>query len=412
MIRALLPALLLLLTSGAIAQVEVAQDAPVAIDGQTSSTALRSIMAEALGEGHLPRAAAAARRYAEIGGSLSVRGREALRAAMSAEEFAAWSAALDANAAPLERSTVAVRFDGPRLAEAIMPNLLRGGWFASSVADGAVWQRHSGGRAIKLAATIGNSGVFGLAYDRARSLLWAAHSPVEQAPAGSGFAVVIAYRGANGSVLARVALPDPAAKAGDVTIDSRGNLFVADPVNGAVYRVDAVTLAIEVLANSIALTSAQGIAIDEANARLYVADYGRGIAIIPLDGGPMTWLASDVATSLDGTDGLFLQGSTLAPAQNGSETLTQHGAALVAIQNGTIPHRISRWQLSDDGLRVVGAQIVERAHRDWDEPTQGVVIGNRLFYIGNSQWRRFGAGGVATGNPPPDVTEIRSLELD
>ncbi len=407
MIRALLPALLLLLTSGAIGQ-----GAPVAIDGQTSSTALRTIMAEALGEGHLPRAASAARRYADIGGSLSVRGREALRPAMDADAFAAWSAALDANAEPIESSTIAFRFDGPRLAEAIAPDMLRGGWFASSVVHGAVWQRDTGGRYRKLAATTGNGGVFGLAFDRSRSLLWAAHSPVEQAPAGSGFAGVIAYRGGTGPVHTRIALPDPAARAGDVAIDSRGNLFVADPVNGAVYRVDANTLAIALLANSTELASAQGIAIDEANGRLYVADYGRGIAIIPLDGGPMTWLASDVATSLDGTDGLFLQASTLAAAQNGSETLTQYGAALVAIQNGTIPHRITRWQLSDDGLRVVGAQIVERAHSAWDEPTQGLLVGNRLTYIGNSQWRRFGAGGVATGDPPPDVTEIRSLELD
>ncbi len=411
MARALLPALLLLLTSGAIAQVEVAQDAPVAIDGQTSSTALRTIMAEALGEGHLPRAAAAARRYADIGGSLSVRGRDALRPAMDADAFAAWSAALDANAAPIEQSTIAFRFDGPRLAEAIAPDMLRGGWFASSVAHGAVWQRDTGGRYRKLAATTGNGGVFGLAYDLTRSLLWAAHSPVDQAPAGSGFAGVIAYRGGNGPVFTRVALPDLAARAGDIAIDSRGNLFVADPVNGAVYRVDANTFAIALLANSTGLASAQGIAIDEANGRLYVADYGRGIAIIPMDGGAMTWLASDVATSLDGTDGLFLQASTLAPAQNGSETLTQYGAALVAIQNGTIPHRISRWHLSDDGLRIVGAQIVERAHRVWDEPTQGVLVGNRLFYIGNSQWR-FGAGGAVTGELPPDVTEIRSLKFD
>lgn len=367
-------------------------DAPVA--EQTSSRALRILMAQAAQDENAVDAVAAAERYAAIGGSLSQNGRQLLRPFMDAAGFAAWTAALDTNALPLERSAIAFGVDRVRLVEAIAPNPAGEGWFVTAVADGGLWQGTAAGPVVPVAAAMGHGGAFGIAGDGARGTLWVAHAPVPEAPAGDGFVGVAAYDAVSGEMLGQYAMPDADSRAGDITLDADGNLFIADSQSGAIYRLAVGDGAIRLLANSTGLASAQGIAVDEAGQRLYVADYGRGIAIVPLNGGPMQWLASDVPTILDGTDGLFL-----------------HDGALIGIQNGTIPHRIARWTLSADGTRVIASQTLERAHRGWDEPTQGVIVGNMLHYVGNSQWRRFGEGGVASTENPPVATEIRRLPL-
>lgn len=58
-----------------------------------------------------------------------------------------------------------------------------------------------------------------------------------------------------------------------------------------------------------------------------------------------------------------------ASSDYGIDGLYRHGNTLVAIQNGIRPHRVSA--------------------PDFDEPTLGAVVGDRLFFVANSQWNRF-----------------------
>jgi len=53
------------------------------------------------------------------------------------------------------------------------------------------------------------------------------------------------------------------------------------------------------------------------------------------------------------------------------------------------PHRVLRLHLSAAGDRIDGAEVLERAHPRYQEPTLGVVVGRDLYYVANSQYERF-----------------------
>jgi hypothetical protein len=73
--------------------------------------------------------------------------------------------------------------------------------------------------------------------------------------------------------------------------------------------------------------------------------------------------------------------------------LYYHRGHLIGIQNGVEPHRVVRFTLAPSGARIIGVQVLERAHPRYREPTLGVLVQGDLFYIANSQWERFGADG-------------------
>jgi hypothetical protein len=77
----------------------------------------------------------------------------------------------------------------------------------------------------------------------------------------------------------------------------------------------------------------------------------------------------------------------------GIDGLYAVGRELVGIQNGIGPYRVVRLRLDAPGDRIVSVEVLERARPDYAEPTLGVVVGDELFYVANSQWERFRADG-------------------
>jgi hypothetical protein len=54
---------------------------------------------------------------------------------------------------------------------------------------------------------------------------------------------------------------------------------------------------------------------------------------------------------------------------------------------------VVRFTLAPAGDRILESRVLERAHPRYDEPTLGVLVGEELFYVANSQWERFGPDG-------------------
>ena len=77
----------------------------------------------------------------------------------------------------------------------------------------------------------------------------------------------------------------------------------------------------------------------------------------------------------------------------GIDGLYFHRGGLIGIQNGVTPHRVARFTLGPSGDRVIRAEVLERAHPRYDEPTLGVLVDGELYYIANAQWERFGEDG-------------------
>ena len=60
--------------------------------------------------------------------------------------------------------------------------------------------------------------------------------------------------------------------------------------------------------------------------------------------------------------------------------------------------------------RSVAVEVLERARPDYAEPTLGVMVGNELYYVANSQWERFREdGGIDAPDRlrPPLVLRLR-----
>ena len=67
----------------------------------------------------------------------------------------------------------------------------------------------------------------------------------------------------------------------------------------------------------------------------------------------------------------------------------RHGNKLVAIQNGIRPHRVTAFELDDDGLSIRRGWTLVANLPEFDEPTLGVVRGDDLYFVANSHWNRF-----------------------
>jgi hypothetical protein len=117
---------------------------------------------------------------------------------------------------------------------------------------------------------------------------------------------------------------------------------------------------------------------------LFVADYLQGIARVDLKHGEVAFLPPPEELLTSGIDGLLLAGDSL-----------------VGIQNGLRPHRVVRLELDPAHSRITGGSVLERAHRRFDEPTLGVVVGDALYYVANSQYGHFDENGS------PDLERLR-----
>ncbi len=222
--------------------------------------------------------------------------------------------------------------------------------------------------------------------------VWVASGDVDQSNENDlGYSGLIGFvEGAGDLVL--IEAPDNVTPS-DITIGPDETLYASDPLGGGVYTAKPSDEQLTELIASGTFRSPQGLATSADNTKLYVSDYRYGIAVVDLATRDVSRLASDIPVILDGVDGLW-----------------RHGNELIAVQNGTSPMRISAFELSEDGLRVVGHRILEQANPEWTEPLGGSIDGDHLIYVGNGQWDRYIEGELAAGAEPMP-TQIRRLPL-
>lgn len=232
----------------------------------------------------------------------------------------------------------------------------------------------------------------GIALESERRIVWVASANIDGSVDDEArFAGLIGLRGGGREPL-YVPAPDGVTLS-DLHLADSGSIYASDPVGGGIYRMERESGSIGTLVPPGSLRSPQGLTTSANGELLYVSDYRYGIAIVELASGKVSRLASEVPVILDGVDGFW-----------------RHGNRLIAVQNGTSPMRISAFTLSDDGLRIVAAEVLERANPEWTEPLSGSISGDALYYVGNGQWDKFDAGKPVEGKVVV-ATQIRRLKL-
>lgn len=363
-----------------------------------SAMILRAAIGDALARKDGAAVEEGVERLAAMGGVLSIASQARIAPFLMPGAAEALEYRFAVNAEPIARSTLETEVPAEyRIVEGVAYDPRTQRLFAGSVVDGRLLVREDRAwRAVPLDGPVG--GLFGMAVDARRRLLWLTSGAAEQVanPAGV-FRGLIAVDLDRLAVVRRVGLPDGGENAGspgDLVVASDGTVYVSNAESGAIHVCAPGCEALADIVPPGRFRNPQGLALSQDGKLLHIADYGYGLAVLDLRHGGIERVGTDAPAMLDGIDGLL-----------------SHRGDLVAIQNGSNPRRIIRLRLGSKGRMIRSVEVLEQANPDWGEPTLGTIAGNRLLFVADGQWERFSARGAPIGREPPRVTPIRALSL-
>jgi sugar lactone lactonase YvrE len=335
---------------------------------------------------------------AEMGFVFRTDDRAELRACREDKACAEALATLDRNRQPKATSTVAFTLAAPGvLPEGLAYDAARDSFFLSSVRQRRILRVDRARQTHPFAdRSAGLWAALGLAVDAPRRRLWVATAAMPEmadaVPADEGRSALVALDLATGRAVGRYELPSGRPHVlGDVIVAPSGDVFTTDSVSPALYRLPAGGRALEPLAAGEPFVSLQGLALSADGQRIFVADYAKGLFAFDLESRRLRLLDATRTAGILGIDGLY-----------------RAGDSLIAVQNGTAPPRLLR--LAVEGDRITAVEVLDAGHPSAPDPTLGVVVGNRFYYIGNSQWEAARPGGQMDPAVKPEDPMILGLE--
>lgn len=270
-----------------------------------------------------------------------------------------------------------------------------GTFYLGSIRQGRVLRRTPDGQESDLLPPSERRGsVSGVALAPDRASLWITSSEMPQFErfdsTRDGRAELVQVDLAGG-VMRRV--PIPAAGGvllGDLLVHPDGGVYASDTRGQAIWYLAPGASAPRIVARDPLLRSPQGMVLAADGRRLLVADYSHGILRVDPLAGRVEHLGAPAGWTLLGIDGL-----------------ARHGPDLIGIQNGGVVPRVVRIRLDGGEDQVVAVEVLDRNTGVADEPTLGVVDGDHLYYIANSQWEKRDDQGL----PRPGVTLVPAILL-
>lgn len=150
----------------------------------------------------------------------------------------------------------------------------------------------------------------------------------------------------------------------------------------------------EILTADSRFVNVQGVALDRKKRRLFVADYLTGLFVVDLRTRVVTPIANPTDAHLGGIDGLYL-----------------YRGDLIGVQNGTTPQRIVRVDLDRQGTTARALTVLQQALPEWNEPTHGIIDGDRFIYIATSNWPAYGDDGAVRDGAALQPLRLMSVDL-
>jgi sugar lactone lactonase YvrE len=342
------------------------------------------------------------RTYAAMGLSRAVARDSSFASLFADSAFVAVARRLEANATPVTAATiVTVLHDPSLLAEDLAYDARSRTFYVSSIHRGTIVAVDSTGseRDFIPPGSERGWGVFGLALDRARGLLWgslaATPTVLTYVAADSGRTGIAAWDLATGARRTFVELPPDGSPhiLGDIALGSDGTLFATESIGGALYALRPGGAALDTLAAPGTFGSPQMPLEVEPGRRLWIADYPRGILEFDLKRRAVRRVVKPRALALSGLDGLAL----------GPD-------GVVAVQNGTRPTRVLYLETAGGRRSITAGRILERASELMGEPNHAIVDGGTLYFIGNSGWDRVNGEEILEtpeGSTSPMILQLR-----
>lgn len=309
---------------------------------------------------------------------------------------------------PLEQSSIAFELDLlPELPEALAYDSVDSLWYFGMVKTGNVYRYDP--RTEKISLFLGKDndgryGVFSLEVDAENRRLFVLSSPIASFHGvEANRCTLYEYDLNTGVLLAQNDFYDGDERRllGDMELYKDGTVYISDSYYPAIMVRSPDNQMKEFLFRPDLFRSLQGLALDQERGILYAADYRNGLFAIDIFNGEI--LADTVEIngySLKGIDGLSLFKPSGLPS------------VLYAVQNGVSPMRVTAIALSEDGRTFRAAEALDHNIFFRGEPTNGVFVGNRYFYISNAPWPYFNDSGEPEEHEAwQSKLEVRTVQL-
>jgi hypothetical protein len=173
----------------------------------------------------------------------------------------------------------------------------------------------------------------------------------------------------------------------DLAIDSSGDVYVTDWKVPAIYIISADKDTIEKFIDLPHRPNGIDFSSDET--KLFVA--GADIGVLDISIKKFNELKHPVNMYLSG-DGLYY-----------------YRNSLIAVQNGGL-RKITRFYLNENQNEIVRSQALEAYHPLFNLPTTGALVGNKFYFIANSQLRSYDEAGNLF--PLSDLEETKILKIE
>ena len=309
---------------------------------------------------------------------------------------------LVANAKPFGEGKVALTVQSDvELIESISHDPARDRFIVASAQTGEILLLDAKGRPtpfIKPNQDNGLFGVYSLLADAKRDLLYVGSTAlpgyVGFEPSTYGQGGVSLFQLSTGKFLKRIPLPfdgQPHALSA-MAIATTGELYAADAIGRTVYQLRDGKF--RQLFQSPELSGLRGLAVSDDHKWVYFTDFEFGLHIADLGKNEIRNLKF-ANQNLGGIDGIYLQNKQL-----------------FAIQNGTTPTRILRIALSPAGNAIAKVTPVEANKPELTAPTFGTLVGNKLYFIANSQRDLYAADGKILDGEKPERRKIYVVSTD
>ena len=334
---------------------------------------------------------------ADMGYTFRADDRDELRACREQPACREALAAIARNREPRATSQVAFTRAAPRLVpEGLAYDAGSDSFFVSSVRQRLILKVGPSRQPQPFAdRSAGLWAALGMTVDAPRRRLWVATAAMPEMadalPADEGRSALVALDLGTGRPVGRFDLPPGRPHVlGDVIVGPDGTVFTTDSISPALHRLPRNGRALETIAAGEPFVSLQGLALSADGKRVFVADYAKGIFAVDLESRRVRLLDAPRTAGILGIDGIY-----------------RVGDSLIGVQNGASPPRLLR--LVVEGDRIASVEVLDAGHPSAPDPTLGVVVGDRFYYIGNSQWESARPGGQvdpAVRQEDPTILEL------
>ncbi|MCF6131898.1 TPR end-of-group domain-containing protein [Flavobacterium wongokense] len=163
---------------------------------------------------------------------------------------------------------------------------------------------------------------------------------------------------------------------GDLIIARSGIVYISDSGKPMVYKIqnDAIS---EFVSFENEGYNLQGLAFNEMQSKLFVADYLKGITVVDMITKAKTVLAFPDDTTTKGIDGLVF-----------------YKNSLITVQNGVKPIRLLQFKLDEQQHEIISFKILDNNRPEFNEPALATMAGEKLYFFANSPWSAYDQNGV------------------